>query len=438
MCSSWMRWWGAVELIEKILKEGGKRVDELEVFHFSGSTVTGRLKRRMVHYASGSEQCGLFLRVIKGGRIGTSATTNPGKWEPCLDAAIASAGLATAQEWGGLPGPGNLDFTPLNYDPSVEPDAGAAKMLLQDLMEGCGAYPVEITSGSAEISRFTAVLANTHGLSCRNMESLVSVGIETIVEQSTGYEFESSWTREVEPGKVGEKAAYLAYTSRGGRDIASGAYDVVLSPVALAQLMGGVFLPALNGKNVHAGRSRLAPLLEQQVMDKNLSLIDEPLHPRGPGSCRWDGEGTPTRRLAFVDGGILRAFAYDLKTAYRYGRETTGSAVRGGHGGAPSIGVHTLTLEGKRCSLLDDRVVYVHDVVGAHTANPLTGDFSVELSNAYLMRDGTIEYPVKKAMISGNVFEMLRETGGLSHEEKVMGSMVLPEIRLKNMAIIGN
>jgi len=78
------------------------------------------------------------------------------------------------------------------------------------------------------------------------------------------------------------------------------------------------------------------------------------------------------------------------------------------------------------------------DVIGAHTANPLTGDFSVELANAYLCRGGTPEYPVRKAMLSGNVFEMLREIEGLSREEKVMGCCVLPSIRLKDQKIIGN
>ena len=36
----------------------------------------------------------------------------------------------------------------------------------------------------------------------------------------------------------------------------------------------------------------------------------------------------------------------------------------------------------------DERVVYIHNVVGAHTANPMSGEFSVELSNAFWMEGG--------------------------------------------------
>jgi len=190
--------------------------------------------------------------------------------------------------------------------------------------------------------------------------------------------------------------------------------------------MGTTFLPALSGRNVHAGRSRLAPFLGQEVCDTALSLVDEPLHPRGLGSCLWDGEGTPTRVLKLVEKGVLRCFAYDLKTAYQFGKETTGNAVRSGLGGGVGIGFHCMTLDGPRREICEEETLWAHDVIGAHTANPLTGDFSVELANAYLCRGGTPEYPVRKAMLSGNVFEMLREIEGLSREEKVMGCCVLP------------
>jgi len=38
--------------------------------------------------------------------------------------------------------------------------------------------------------------------------------------------------------------------------------------------------------------------------------------------------GVPTENLVFVDQGVLERFAYDLRTGYRYGEESTGSAVR--------------------------------------------------------------------------------------------------------------
>jgi PmbA protein len=152
---------------------------------------------------------------------------------------------------------------------------------------------------------------------------------------------------------------------------------------------------------------------------------------------RWDAEGTPTRRIDFIREGILDTFAYDLKTAYRYGRESTGSAVRGGFGGLPSIGCHNFVVDGKRDDLSDERAVYVHNVIGAHTANPMSGDFSVELANAFWMEDGELETPIRSAMLSGNVFDLHQAITALGRESRAIGSLILPSIKINKQHIIG-
>jgi PmbA protein len=155
------------------------------------------------------------------------------------------------------------------------------------------------------------------------------------------------------------------------------------------------------------------------------------------GATAWDAEGVPARRLDFVREGTLLAFAYDLKTAYRYGEETTASAVRGGFGGAPSIGIHNLVLDGKRSDITRERALYVHDVVGAHTANPMSGDFSVECQNPVWMEDGALREPVRKAMIAGNLFDALAELGGIGKDSRIVGNAILPSVRLKRVQVIG-
>jgi PmbA protein len=86
---------------------------------------------------------------------------------------------------------------------------------------------------------------------------------------------------------------------------------------------------------------------------------------------------------------------------------------------------------------MNEEAVYIQDVVGAHTANPLSGDFSVELTNPFHISGGLYEKPVRKAMMSGNVFEMLRDIAGLGKDDRVIGSMVVPSIRLNKQHIIG-
>jgi PmbA protein len=241
----------------------------------------------------------------------------------------------------------------------------------------------------------------------------------------------------VNPLVVGERATFFATESDNGRDIATGEYDILLSPLAYGELLGNVFVPALSGRNVHAGRSRLGQSLGGSVTDSQITMYDDPLLEKANGSVRWDAEGTPTRRVDFIKEGILETFAYDLKTAYRFGKKSTGNAIRGGFGGLPSIGHHNFVVDGKRNEIADERVLYVNNVVGAHTANPMSGEFSVELSNAFWMEGGEYETPIRSAMLSGNVFDMHQCVSGLSRESRALGSLILPSIKINKQRIIG-
>ncbi|PKL56688.1 MAG: TldD/PmbA family protein [Methanomicrobiales archaeon HGW-Methanomicrobiales-6] len=425
------------DLIERILREGERRADEVEVFYARGESVSTEIKKGIIGTAEESEAWSMAIRTVKDGRIGFSSTGDPDRWKECLDAALASGGLATPQQWGGFPKPANLTSTASSSDGDLVVAVEDAAGMVADLLSGAAEHPVEVVGGGANLARSYLMVANTSGVLYGMNRTVAAVSLEAIREQSTGYEFDaSSFRADIDARSVGEQAASLAARSLSGRDIATGRYDVVLSPVAAASILGHVLLPALSGRNVKAGRSFLADKLGEQVFDGSLSVYDDPFAP-GLGSTTWDAEGIPTRRLVFVEQGVLGRFAYDLKTGYRYGEGSTGSAVRSG-GEPPGIGVHNLFVDGPRAKEPgDERAVWIHDVVGAHTANPFSGDFSVEISNPFWMEGGDLVEPIRTAMLSGNVFEMLREIGGLGKDTRRVGRLTIPSIRLNNQQIIG-
>ncbi|MCX6687981.1 MAG: metallopeptidase TldD-related protein, partial [Methanoregula sp.] len=345
--------------------------------------------------------------------------------------------LATPHRWDGLPKPANLGTDLLCYDPSLTVEPLIAYGLLERMVEGSGEHNAEVTSGTATLSSKTETIANSNGVHYNNRITGVSISLEAIYEQSTGSEFAQSSFFDVDPYAVGERAGFLASHSAGGSNIPSGEYDVLLSPIAYAELLGAAFIPALSGRNVHAGRSLLANHLGEPVADEQISMYDDPFRQKGLGSTFWDAEGTPTRRVDFVRGGLLESFAYDLRSAYRYGKESTASAIRGGPNGGTAIGHHNFIVDGPRTDVADERAVYVHGVIGAHTANPMSGDFSVEISNAFMMEGGEFGTPIRSAMLAGNVFTLHKEIGGLSREVRQIGSLVLPSIRLPKQRVIG-
>jgi PmbA protein len=424
--------------IDQLLQKGQKAVDEVEVFYVEGTSVSADLKKKNVSLATTSVDCGLGIRTIHKGRIGSSSTNNPDKWEECLDAAIASGKLATFQEWGGLPDPATLSDEPLSFDSSLRLEPDLVVDMVGQMLEGAELHPAEVTAGSASLSSATITLANSHGVRYTSRHTGVSLSLEAIHKQSTGYEFDHScFLEKVDPVNVGEKATFFAVESDNGKDIATGEYEILLSPLAYGELLGNVFVPALSGRNVHAGRSRLSQSLGKSVADPSITMYDDPLLQKANGSVHWDAEGIPAQRTDFIKEGLLETFAYDLKTAYRFNKTSTASAIRGGYGGLPSIGHHNFIVDGKREEVADDRVLYIHNVVGAHTANPMSGDFSVELSNAFWMKAGEYEEPIRSAMLTGNVFDLHHEISGLSKESREIGSMILPSVKINNQRIIG-
>ncbi len=424
--------------IDAILRAASGRAEEAEVFFSTSESIGAELSRDRVRVGQAGHAMGLGIRVFAQGRVGASSTNDPGRWEACLDAALAAMRLADPQPWEGLPMPVALPGTPLALDPSLSPAPATVAGLLASMQEGAASHPeAVVTAGSAGLSRSHVVVANTHGLRYEETETHASCSIEAIAGTSTGYEFASSHALDLDPRWVGEQAAFFAAFGAGGEPLPSGTHDLVLSPLALASLFEAVLLPALVGRNVHAGRSRLAGRIGERVADARLSLFDDPHRPMGPGATWFDAEGVPTRRLDLIRDGVLEGFAYDLRTAYRYGAASTGSAVRGGYGGAPSIGFHTLVLEGPVSEVMAKPAVYVRSIVGAHTANPISGDFSVEVSNPCMVEGGAFVAPVRTAMWGGNVFDLLDAIEGVSAETRVVGEMVLPALRVSGQHLVG-
>ena len=85
---------------------------------------------------------------------------------------------------------------------------------------------------------------------------------------------------------------------------------------------------------------------------------------------------------------------------------------------------------------MGDYGLYVKEVIGAHTANPLTGEFSVEVANAFIAEGGKLLRPVKKAMLAGNVFDILKGDITISESAKAFSGALVPQMRIPNLQVI--
>jgi PmbA protein len=210
---------------------------------------------------------------------------------------------------------------------------------------------------------------------------------------------------------VARRAADRALSILGAKKIPSGRMPVVFDPYTSGQFLG-VLANALTGEAVQKGRSLFAGRLEEQVAAPSLTLIDDGRVAGAPGSAPWDAEGTPTRRTEVIGAGTLRSFLYDVTSARREGRSSTGNAARSGFKSAPGPSPTNLAFDSTGESRADvlrfaGRALLVQDFHGVHSgANPISGDFSVGATGR-LIENGELTQPVREVTIAAPMLDVL-------------------------------
>ena len=210
---------------------------------------------------------------------------------------------------------------------------------------------------------------------------------------------------------VARRSAEKALSTLGAGKIPSGRMPIVLDPYVAGRFLG-VIAVALTGEAVQKGRSLFAGKLGERVAADNVTMVDDGRVQGAPGSAPWDAEGVPTQRTAVISEGLLDSFLYDITSARREGRESTGNASRAGFKSAPGPAPSNLTIRSTGESKEEvfaraGTALWVHDFHGVHSgANPVSGDFSVGVT-ATLLENGTPGKPVKEVTIAAPMLDIL-------------------------------
>lgn len=129
---------------------------------------------------------------------------------------------------------------------------------------------------------------------------------------------------------LGARAAAKARAMAGAEELPAGAYEVVLEPGAVLDLLGNLAAHGYGGRAVEEGRSFVR--LGEQQLDPALTLVDDPLEV----GRTYDDEGTPARLLPLVEAGRSVGIATDRRTAAALGVESTGHSAHGGFSWGPT------------------------------------------------------------------------------------------------------
>ncbi len=291
----------------------------------------------------------------------------------------------------------------------------------------------------------SSAVLNSRGVQAQNFSSHASFGVELLGQD--GPDVQSCWDsmskrfgKDVEFSRILNDVCVRLLQSFGASAIPSGQW-----PVVLTSRVGVDFLELLSqafcADAVQQGRSFLRGKKNTRAASPLVTLVDDGRYPGGLVSAAFDGEGCPTQTTVLLKKGILKEYLYDSYTAACDKRASTGNAVRSSWHELPGPGPSHFYMAPGQTSVQDmlketPKAFVVQDVLGMHTADPISGDFSVGASGVVIEK-GRIVQSVRGVTLAGNIMGLLTKVDAVADDMTWHGQFGSPTFRVSELSVGG-
>ncbi len=434
------------EIISAACKKYG--VEEYEVTYTKGEDISAETLKDEISAFSSGESASISFRCLVNGHMGYASTSFFDKDE-IEDLVIRASENAKVIE--------NDDIVVIfkgseSYGKTTAPepeivDAAELKNKAMELQKKTYAYSDSVVDGTQSIAmsfRNEIYMYNSHGLELSNRVGMTGCYVAAVVnkdgESRDNFEFAESIHGEKFDG-LPAKAVDGALEKIGASEISTGKYNIVFDGTQMRSLLSA-FSPSFSAKNAILGMSMLAGKEGEQIASEIVNITDDAMREGCPVQTPFDDEGVATYKKSVVENGVLKTLLYDLTTAIKTGKQTTGNGRRGGNIAPYNFGIMAGESTLEELFAKAGEGVYVTGIKGLHAgANSITGDFSVE-SEGFLIKDGKKAGPVKSFTVAGNFFELLKNIDSLSNEVKwgIPGGFTVfgaPDVLIKDMSVAG-
>ncbi|MDP3541869.1 MAG: TldD/PmbA family protein [Elusimicrobiota bacterium] len=399
-----------------------------------------------------SESAGAGVRVARDGRVGFAAAGGAGLAEikELYERALEQLPHAEPDPRRALPGPqapaGDDALGATLWDDALfaSPwDAVEARLRETEAAAQAQPHVAKVMRVEYAENRGTVVIAGTSGLFAVERGGSASVALVVAAEDGPEVQLGEGYraarrASDLGFAAVGREAGGRASSLLGARRAKAGRQPVLFEPWVAGEFLE-LLAEVLSADEVQGGRSLLAGKLGQRIASPLVTLRDDPRLPGGLGSSRFDDEGLPTRDKAMIKAGVLSEFFYDAFSAARDGLASNGCAYRDSYAGLPGPGASNLYLApgpltrealiaGTKSGLL------VAEVLGMHMVDPVSGAFSVGVSGLSIEK-GRLARPVKGAMLSGNLLDLLARVDGVANDLTFQGSLGSPTFRVSALDV---
>jgi PmbA protein len=424
----------AADVVERARKGG---VDVAEAIARSGSELSTKIRLGEPEVVEEAAHKGLGMRVIKNKRVALTSTSDltPRGIERFVKDALELVDISQEDPFAGP------------ADPEVTA-AQAIEIATRAEKAARDADPRITNSDGATFARtaggFGIVLSG--GFRGGYAGSYASIVVSPVADDEGGKKrrgFHYSAKRHLadldDPEAVGREATRRTLRKLGARKVPTCEAPVVFDPDAARSILG-LMAGCVMGGSIWRKASYLVGREGTRVATDLVTIIDDPLIPKAPGSRPFDGEGLLARQNLVVERGVLKTYLCDSYSARKLGRASTASATRGGGGGVgPSTSNFLLQPSDTPAEEIvksTKRGLYVTEMMG-FGFNAVTGDFSRGASGFWI-ENGELAYPVTEVTISLNVDELWQRIDAVGNDLDQRTSIASPTLRVSAMTIAGS
>ncbi len=443
---------------DELLKTGRWAVEqargngvEAEAFVLHSEDLTIEVRDGQVDTLKQAEEIGLGIRVFQGNRLGFSFTTDLSQdaVRETIKRAIQGAKYTADDKNNGLPDVADGYPEIATYDEEIEKTDLETKVEMARQIEAEARKHDQrvriVESSGYEDSRYSVAVVNSRGTEAFQKAAFCGLYISLMAEENgemqTGFSVEAKrYIKELDPARVGKEGAHNAVRILGAKGAPSRPLPCILEPYVMTNFLS-VLSNSFSADAVQKGKSTFKGKVGQVIASNLVTLVDDGTYEKGISSFPFDGEGWPSQRTVLIEQGKLEGFLYDSYTARKDQTRSTGNGMRGSFRGLPSVGTTNLYLQPGTATPEAlwqdfDRGLYVTEVMGMHTANPISGDFSLGASGI-MIEKGKLTYPVRGVTIAGNLFDFMRDIEGIGSDLRFFGGTGSPSVRVKSLSIGG-
>lgn len=441
-------------VVETLMIEAGKAgAQGWEVYLSRLAERSIEVKGREVYSHEHARTSTAAIRLLIDNRMGFSYATqlDTGSIRRAVEYATWTARCLDPDEHFAFPKAGGPPLPDLPiYDPKlpdwpVERKTAMARDLEAAALKA-GRAIKRVRKAAYEELHGTVHLFNSNGLDLCYSKTYGSLSLMAVAEKGkdseNAWDFEfSSHLKDLSPQALGKRVARKAEERLGGRVPKTRTCPVVLENHVAAEFLS-LLAPSFLVENRLKNKSLWKESLGETILSRHASLTDSGRETRGSNAAPFDAEGTTSRRTVVVERGVHRAYLADTYWANKSSRPVTGNSKRPGPNGQPQLAVTNFLLEpggappARLVRECKDGIL-ITEVIGLHTADSISGDFSLGAMGREIVR-GRLGGPLRGFGMAGNLKTLYRNVQEVADDLKFMGSVGSPSLLISEMQISGN